>query len=436
MALLARPEGISGDCLELLDEIEDALKPYLTTNKKPPLSLEELFVISLLFNPGITFDECVQWFLSEIPQYRKLAMCDFVADGLSPWGRSPGALNSRFFDKVKELEYCSYVPVSSTTKTDEDGRKEKHLHALPHESRLFLRSFLATRSTTVQHKAPFPFMRLPTELRLRIYELVLMFPKSGVSIRQIGNNAPNVYVATRDMNEVDDTLWQQKMPRAAADFCYWYRDPLTLYCHKLPQHLAILRTSKTIFFESMPVFYQQNKFVCLDLSSLRRVLRRTPETRRAHIRHITFKLDAPEYGRISMADIASCMRVLRRMRLRTLEITMFEDVWSGERKRDGSLKFPPLLQLEPIKVLRTMRGLQSVKFHGECPTVRDHLAAEMIKPVPGKAGTAKKGKGGSKRKAIDAVDKEEGQGVNKAKKGKKNAASSSWTTSLSIRESG
>ncbi|KAK4496108.1 hypothetical protein PRZ48_012087 [Zasmidium cellare] len=423
-------EDVPPDTLDLLGEIVHALAPYLDSAEKPPLTPAKLFVIALLFNPNANLEVVMRWIFGNIPYYRNQALDDFVHDNARLYYRSSLESTRKFIQDLGNVQHQYCVPISTHTETNARGSSETTFNTTPNQARIFLKHFLASRDPIRPRKKPFPLMRLPPELRLRIYEYALTFPKSGI---RIGTKRPDptLHMATRDMHDTDDALWQPMLRRPVA----FSRGPNDLIGYSLSSYLRVLLTSKQVYTEAMPVFYECNRFVCLGVPELVGFLAHTPEHRRKHIRDIAFQFEPPQHRIYNMSDITQCFSQLKRMpSLRTLILTMRQDTWATDRQRNGSLKYPDLLSLAPIKMLRSMRGLQKVEIHGGCDGVAEALIPEMTAPVPGGADQGSSKKRGGKRKAAQAVEGEDGQGARKTKKGKKSATSSGWTETLSIRE--
>lgn len=412
MVSLKRPEGASKSTRRLLDEIKTALKPYLRSEEKPPLSPAQLLVIALLFSPDATFKLATRWILANIPYYRNRILDDVVRNSERCYTYTDLTSSRDFLKDLGKVRYQLCVPISE--RADDKGSPDIILNVVSQESRSFLGNFLTRHGRHHQHAKPFPFMRLPAELRLAIYELVLTFPKSGVCLNREtpeSRPSPKIYVKTRDMNNAEDGSWGDPIRGR-------FGRPLNLIRgRRLSYYLAILQTSKQVYAESMPVFYQHNRFVCLDVLDLYWLLEHTPDIRRKHIRDIKLKIEPPRHGFYTMADLTQCSKWLKSIPgLRTLTITMCEKTWAEITNRRGNPKYPDLLEIAPVKVLRSMRGLQEVKFYGDCASISKILVPEMTTPL---LEPSKKKRASRKRAAGDGDDGQDIMGAGKVKKVKK-----------------
>lgn len=259
-------------------------------------------------------------------------------------------------------------------------------------------------------------MRLPAELRVRVYELVLGFPKSGVTITQDRHDrrGARVRLATGDYN-VAKSPWNW-ISRGGG-----YRLSSCFRSGRLQEHLALLQTSKQVYAEAMPVFYGMNSFVCLNDNQF---LEQTSDERKKHIRDVTISVRTPGYNRPSLSQMTNCFKIIKGMsRLRTLDVVVFEHEWQQATTRNGKpkyRKYEDLLNLEPIKALRSMRGLQKVEFHGECESISKILVPEMTASL---LGSTRKKRVTRKRAAKDGDDSQDGADAGKAKRGKMSKAS-------------
>ncbi|KAI6786819.1 hypothetical protein KC358_g19002, partial [Hortaea werneckii] len=135
----------------------------------------------------------------------------------------------------------------------------------------------ALRFLTTIHPLPMPpspkhppkvpqttFMDLPPELRLRIYELVFSFPKSGVRVcHNAKSGLQELHMLTRSFDE-RKTLsdWYQSAPVRSATS---WQSPSN-YIRSLPVTtvLSLLCVNKFFYHDAIKVFYNLNHFHCWD----------------------------------------------------------------------------------------------------------------------------------------------------------------------------
>ena len=152
----------------------------------------------------------------------------------------------------------------------------------------------------------FPLMRLPWEIRQRIYYLHFQQPKK-------------------------QDAWGAECP--AGDRC-----PIAVYNDFVPVRELIL-ANKLVYHEAMPIYYRTKTFIFESVQSLWRFLRIIGPIQRSHVAHICFTLRGTR-ERYGFRLLADCPR------LQSLEIIL-----------SGSYRSPFVLNH-----LLQVRGLKSVKL--------------------------------------------------------------------------
>ncbi|PPJ52030.1 hypothetical protein CBER1_10397 [Cercospora berteroae] len=107
-----------------------------------------------------------------------------------------------------------------------------------------------------ERSGTFDFMGLPAELREKIYKMMLVYPKRGLSVRSSYRGVLKGLVLTpgRPGLQIDDFETITKHERE-------------LIClPKMCEVLSILQVSKQLYLEALPIFYRNNLF---HFSSLR-----------------------------------------------------------------------------------------------------------------------------------------------------------------------
>jgi len=387
----------------ITSRIETLIWPWARCKTKPPFSPEELVVMALASTKIPMYElDIANWIMDHCPYYAAIARREFFSPSHrhTSLGRKaacddedwdccfPKRLSAvllQFEVPVKEIE------LSVSDEEDGDEEDEQLWITSAPEARIFLHDRIQTSLNGVNTTDHFPFMRLPPELRLTIYELVFGFPRSGIFL-ELERKSLHVFARSyQGLGDSDDT-----------------ENSRTLNCRPPTEALALLQTNKQIFQEAVPVFYNINTIVCLSVKELDRFLLITPESRRKHIRHIRF------YYVPSDADsAASAFRRLKMMKhLQRLDIDIDGEEWLEHKNSKDKQVYPDLLKLPGLATLRSVRGLRSVTFDGDCEAVREHLAAEMVKPKPVKRSSD----GGKKRKAAGNERGGKSGGKSKSKK--------------------
>lgn len=210
---------------------------------------------------------------------------------------------------------------------------------------------------------PFPFIRLPTELKLRIYTMVLCLPKSGVKIQYASASTYTLGVWDREHSDTSSIMSRPNYPQIA------YHPPLS--AGPLSSHLALLLTSKQIYQEAMPVFYSENNFITglgpFDIS-----LQALKPRCAGHIRHISVYWEPLGTAKTTVA----CFTAMKRMQnLRVVDIYFDTEEWKELKKpcNAGNTFIPE--KLPGFAKLRDLYNTRQVTVYGDCDELRSALVA-------------------------------------------------------------
>ena len=245
-----------------------------------------------------------------------------------------------------------------------DSRLLAIWQAKPVEANAYLQ-----RTLLLSPSEPFPFLKLPPELRNTIYNMVLDLPVSGVE-PQRGNTAqPSSFrCLTRD-------ICTPLQPEA------WYHVPRRYFWHPpraesiegsdqpCQRHLSLLLANKQIYEEARPLLYSRNLFCFRSMSALNAWLCSLPIARRQHITRISLQFEPCS----TMRDQA--LRMLATLpSLRKLQVHCIRGHWPSLASFD-SLNAPGLRLLGKIK------GSDQLVFRGDpCPNMTAHLKPQMESP--------------------------------------------------------
>ncbi|EME44584.1 hypothetical protein DOTSEDRAFT_72140, partial [Dothistroma septosporum NZE10] len=219
--------------MELQDQIEAIVRPWTRTKGKPPFSMAQMVVMCLLLNKPLDKSGILAWLVDRFGYLRKVAVTCLeshtYSSGTSCYN-SPGVRGIHL--EFPQAFYDFKAPLLS--EQHESG--EDVFTVAADEGQLYIKPVLARVSEAALR--PFPFMRLPTELRLHIYTMVLCLPESGVQIYRWGRTS------TTRIN-VWDREYSQPSIMSGANYANVanYR-PLS--AGPLQAHLALLLTSKQI----------------------------------------------------------------------------------------------------------------------------------------------------------------------------------------------
>lgn len=363
---------------ELTTKIEAVLNGFRRSSDKPPMSLEEIAVAIIAINQEMTLVELQRHILTAFKYYNNASVEGSITRGyrgsiiISNFNTTFDTLLRRFDLPIDVYRYES---------DDEDDDDNDELRVSPCAAQIFLHKHLTDRKME-KKKTPFPFLKLPAEIRLQIYGHCLGLPKSGVCVRQAQRHEKKkeIVVRSKDFDaELQISDWKD-VPAANGVRARWdnyefrNRHDGTFKCQKLRTHLALLSVNKEISNEAMPVFYSINSFVCSDLFHLEDFLATLAPERREQLRHISFF-----YTKTTHSKAAKAFKMLGEIeKLKRLDIVIDEADFVGLTKGKGERMFPDMLKLPGFHTLRSMRAVKTVQFHGRCDTIRAALQSWVV----------------------------------------------------------
>lgn len=360
-------------------QIKALLNGFRRSRQLPPLSLEELAVAIVTVTPNLTLVDLQRHIFTAFKYYNATAVENAILRGYHG-SLLISQINATFSTLLRRFDLPFDVVYAESESEDGDGDDyEDELSVEPAAAQIFLQKHL-----TVKNKQPFPFLKLPAELRLQIYGHCLGLPKSGVSVRQAERHSmkKEVVVRTKDFaTEMQLSEWEDVPAPTGVrarwdDFVFRNRHDGTLKCQDLRTHLALLSVNKEIFNEAMPVFYSINSFVCSDLFHLESFLATLAPERREQLRHISFF-----YTKNTHSKAAKAFKMLGEIqKLKRLDIVIDEADFVGltKPKSQGERMFPDVLKLPGFHTLKSMRAVKTVQFHGNCDTIRQALQSWII----------------------------------------------------------
>lgn len=389
----------------LTEQVRRKLAAWRYLQERPPATMAEIVVMVLVLNPPLTKRAILQYLFENFEYYKQLAS-DFFSESMlstnsSYFARKPLPDFSKVFGlfDVPLIEDNALATAPRSRATTWTVRSAA--------SRFFLASNL---SPETQGGLEFPFLSLPADIRMLIYEFALVLPQSGILMdnqnmlydRYSGpQHRPTLQVFSRRQEsleevlekqiEVDSTMTAYKHNR---DLLQAFRHGRTLTGRPYRMHLALFLACKQVYREAMPVFYGQNTFVCRSLDQLQGFLKATPEPRRSYLRHITFYFDTSH-----TRGIPAALKMLKKQhRLQSLHIWVSEHDWLT-LWRPGSLdpRYSDVSEIPGVTFLRSFRGLKNVAFQGDCASLRSLLQADMIKPRSSASSTTSKAKAKTRR---------------------------------------
>jgi hypothetical protein len=322
---------------EVQREVEIAIKPWKSSNEKPPYSDVELATIAWVLGGSMDKRAVITWIKNAFPYYAKLDLdaqdSDFIWDALG------------MFE----------LPATGP----EDDELPTSWDVLIPETRSYLQPMLGRK-----RQGAFTFLQLPSELRNKIYEMVFQYPRFGLSPRyQID--------AVKREGRIEDFMVMARDYSTPFSFRLW----APRCCHLLQhtqstgQILGLLRVNKQISEEAFTHFYLLNLFYFFNVRDLDGFLRGMPVYRRQHLSQLAFR-----YRPGDSEEAISAFRYLASMpNLRKLYIYISEPSWTYAHTLG---RFDPL-KIPGLQILRSIRGLDEVVFGEDCPTIAAYLKPEM-----------------------------------------------------------
>lgn len=338
--------------VELRDQIEAAFRPWRSATTKPPFSYGELIaMILVLHDKPMLPREILRWLANNFDYFGELCF-----DGYWHSNRETYELKGQFLSAFNEYA----LPLTEIADKNVDSRVRREMGSTRFsmsvgEARIYLDGQFGH-----DRQGVFPFLKLPTELRTIIYDMVFAFPLSGLSLMPYNG----LGFVSRDFSK----------PFLIGDF---HRKYPPLVAQPISAILNMLRLNRQVWDEAMPRFFANNTFYVPDSEKLSRLLS-LPQSYRQHIRHLAFSYSPGDH-----CTVFNSLKSLKK--LRRLDISMDEHAWSlymGRLTGRFGTPYWPVLEIPGVSVLHSMRGLQEVNFHGSCPTIAAYLKPAMEKPRP------------------------------------------------------
>ncbi|CAK1366551.1 unnamed protein product [Cercospora beticola] len=255
----AEPRPLNG-------EVEELIRPWRRSEHKPPFTTGELVVIAhILSDLEPQRLKATQYtILSTFAYYRRRAllaftdMLDVVAsDSYDPDFEERPQLDNLLpglYEAARDFEH-PLTCVDDFDPSDDTDICEKKFTICAKAARIYLRERLE-----LPRQGSFDFMGLPAELREKIYKMLLVYPKPGLTLAD--------HARERGRKEVRLGVWSRtdlQIPVYSKNL----KVPENEFAVESPtKTLALLRVSKQIRHEALPVFYGRNTFNFGSLNNL------------------------------------------------------------------------------------------------------------------------------------------------------------------------
>ena len=232
------------------------------------------------------------------------------------------------------------------------------------DTRAFLQGGLFER------KGTFPLLRLPTEIRIMIWEMVLRYPPSGIRVLGEDRNGRKT-IAALDKDYSTPFISGLHFPDRNSPVRFSYKQPLE-------HSLSLLSVNKQIFEESFASFYRINLFVFPSVTRLAHFLRNTPPSRRQHLTQLAFEYSPVD--RLLAPDVFSDLASLNK--LKTIYVHIDSAWWSRAWGRpSASGNNTEIDHIPGLDTLRKLRGLDHVEITGMDGDIEEQMKSEMEEKV-------------------------------------------------------
>lgn len=240
-------------------EISQLIDKYRILDDEPPFSAAEMVAMACVCicteQPSANKSEILQWILMNFKYYNALAVQHYVITQCSDEDNeipNPTAVIQDFREAFN-LWYLPVIPADGAVEDSvvytREGDNEIEMVIPAGAARIFLEPWLGKA-----RKGTFPFLKLPPELRNRVYEMALSYsPDGGIYYQGPGR----LYL----LNRPEDTVLQSRDDFGDLD------DEALPFNARENHVLALLKTSKQVAAETKLLFYKLNCLCGDDLSS-------------------------------------------------------------------------------------------------------------------------------------------------------------------------
>lgn len=342
-----------------------AIDPWVLSAEEPPFTEPQLVAMALVMSGRpITIEEIFVWISDTFRFYRERIAVGCWLQFWDPHDRR--VYEIRHFQNMLSHAFRQY---EFETHCIND---EKNFTISAVNADIYLRPVIGDPYS--DSTKTFDFFGLPAELREVIYEMVFAYPKSG--LEPTSRIDSRFRVSSRSFEEgLDFKTWEGTLAKRTQQNHILY-----LFTKSISNILAPLTINRQFYEEAMPIFYRINHFRFTDVHGLDSFLSGLAPARREHLAHISFYYSSyttDEKFAENAFKLLSEIDYLRR-----LDIRIFENKWTQQARPNDLKTYQSVKDIPGLKVLKSLRGLEEVTFHGPCPKVEEMLRESMLKPKP------------------------------------------------------
>ena len=337
---------------ELRVQIQQVIRPFRSTTRKPPFSEAELVTMALASHGGpIIRDEILGWLRCRFACYRHL------------FPKIQGRLLFDALEASLESTFSAFdVPIRTL---QQPGRRTEYTIA-PNEAAICLQRALGT-----ERKGVFRFLDLPFDIRSIVCKMVFAFPKSGIQVidPQEFVFSPKSEFRTLGIDLLKPFTFNSWIPRRQSDDQEPTDPPVTMDMLPLNKIFALFAVSKRVRKEAMRAFFDMNTLIIPQPNSGGGWLTSIPNSHRRRLRQLAcLYFPYPHSDDSDGCKIASCpdsgdttydwsvlwKQVAALPRLRKLYIYIDQEHWSEAHQELGKDDFD-IFKIPGLEALRSIR---------------------------------------------------------------------------------
>lgn len=340
--------------MDIRSQIEATIEPWRTgTDRPPPFTCAELVVIALVLHERPLSHVYISfWVLRSFAFYERLgreAVWTYWSADLGNEQDVERFGPARASGLRRAL--CSYdVPVIAVDEEpgkDEEVTTETKWIVDPTKAMSYLCPRLWPQEKT---NGTFPFLRLPSQLRNVVYDMVFAFPPSGVQINcHEVEGSGTVYAASRSFHQ-------------PFDFDLWITNAEVLATRRVSDLRSLLLVNRQIRSEALYVFPSINTFYFRNASHLRWGLLSLSAGFRDNIRHIAFNHRAKHLDATAICEAFQSLAGMPQ--LRTLKIRVDQE--EVRRWFPYDRQNPPIVHTG-FDLAPRIKDTVHVQLYGDCP---------------------------------------------------------------------
>lgn len=294
----ASNKDVMGSRRSLRTEIEALIEPHRCSDQKPPFSVAELVICSIICNDICypTKGEIFAWIIYTFRYYSSLAISGYIkyVASVVEWQETDsGDFVHEFTQVFKEYEvplverHRKFKPPTTWAQVIERQSEDRSSTwtVKPSQARLFLFSHL-------ERPGIFRLFDLPRELRDRVYEALLVYPEPEIMI----HSTP---MATR---RISDKIGTSKRERK--EQCYYTVKDFS-------KNLQFLQTCRQMYKEAMPIHQGSNRYVFREDISLACAFARLSPDRARHLKNLFVYIEQSSHGKTKSIACASQLSLER-----------------------------------------------------------------------------------------------------------------------------